>query len=143
MEYVYHIVTICVNETSWTHVWRLRSHYLGTGYDSDLLYHHHDLRGISTVVESVRGDAENLLQYKVKDGERLLLHIIPNQVPLIPGAAGGISHPWSLGGTKEMVKSVKLRMEVLNLGWSCLSTRSIQEKHIIRLENIVGVNLII
>jgi hypothetical protein len=34
MESVYHIVTIRVNETSWTHVWRLRSRYLGTGYDN-------------------------------------------------------------------------------------------------------------
>jgi hypothetical protein len=33
MEYVYHIVTIHVNETSWAHVWRLRSRYLETGYD--------------------------------------------------------------------------------------------------------------
>jgi hypothetical protein len=33
MESVYHIVTICVNETSWAHVWRLRSRYLGMGYD--------------------------------------------------------------------------------------------------------------
>jgi hypothetical protein len=35
MESVYHIVTIRVNETSWAHVWRLRSHYLGTGYDKE------------------------------------------------------------------------------------------------------------
>jgi hypothetical protein len=34
MESVYHIVTIRVNETSWAHVWRLRSRYLRTGYDS-------------------------------------------------------------------------------------------------------------
>jgi hypothetical protein len=34
MEYVYHIVTIRVNETSWAHVWRLRSLYLGTRYDT-------------------------------------------------------------------------------------------------------------
>jgi hypothetical protein len=34
MESVYHIVAICANETSWAHVWRLRSCYLGTGYDS-------------------------------------------------------------------------------------------------------------
>jgi ribonuclease HI len=34
MESGYHIVTIRVNETSWAHVWRLRSHYLGTGYDN-------------------------------------------------------------------------------------------------------------
>jgi hypothetical protein len=33
MESVYHIVTIRVNETSWAHVWTLRSRYLGTGYD--------------------------------------------------------------------------------------------------------------
>jgi hypothetical protein len=33
MESVYHIVTICVNETSWAHVWRLYSRYLRTGYD--------------------------------------------------------------------------------------------------------------
>jgi hypothetical protein len=33
MESVYHFVTIHVNETSWAHVWRLRSHYLGMGYD--------------------------------------------------------------------------------------------------------------
>jgi hypothetical protein len=33
MESGYHIVTIRVNETSWAHVWRLRSHYLGTRYD--------------------------------------------------------------------------------------------------------------
>jgi hypothetical protein len=30
----YDIVTIRVNETSWAHVWRLHSHYLGTGYDT-------------------------------------------------------------------------------------------------------------
>jgi hypothetical protein len=34
MESVYHIVTIRVNETSWAHVWRLRSHCLGTVYDT-------------------------------------------------------------------------------------------------------------
>jgi hypothetical protein len=34
MEFVYHIVAIRVNETSWAHVWRLRSRYLGTGYDT-------------------------------------------------------------------------------------------------------------
>jgi hypothetical protein len=34
MEYVYHIVAIRVNETSWAHVWRLRFRYLGMGYDS-------------------------------------------------------------------------------------------------------------
>jgi hypothetical protein len=34
MESVYHIITIHVNETSWAHVWRLRSLYLGMGYDS-------------------------------------------------------------------------------------------------------------
>jgi hypothetical protein len=33
MESVYHIVTIGVSETSWAHVWRLRSAYLGMGYD--------------------------------------------------------------------------------------------------------------
>jgi hypothetical protein len=33
MESVYHIVTIRVNETSWAHIWRLRSRYLGMGYD--------------------------------------------------------------------------------------------------------------
>jgi hypothetical protein len=33
MESVNHIITIRVNETSWAHVWRLRSLYLGTGYD--------------------------------------------------------------------------------------------------------------
>jgi hypothetical protein len=32
MESVYHIVTIRVNETSWEHVWRLRSRYIRTGY---------------------------------------------------------------------------------------------------------------
>jgi hypothetical protein len=35
MESVYQIVAICVNETSWAHVWRLRSRYLGTGYDTN------------------------------------------------------------------------------------------------------------
>jgi hypothetical protein len=33
MESVYHIVAISPNETSWAHVWRLRSCYLGTGCD--------------------------------------------------------------------------------------------------------------
>jgi hypothetical protein len=33
MESVYHIVTICVNKTSYAHVWRLHSRYLGMGYD--------------------------------------------------------------------------------------------------------------
>jgi uncharacterized membrane protein len=33
MESVYHFVTIRVNETSWAHVWRLRSRYLRMGYD--------------------------------------------------------------------------------------------------------------
>jgi hypothetical protein len=39
MESVYHILTIRVNETSWAHVWRLRSLYLGTGYDIRLGVH--------------------------------------------------------------------------------------------------------
>jgi hypothetical protein len=33
MESIYHIVAIRVNETSWAHVWRLHSHFLGMGYD--------------------------------------------------------------------------------------------------------------
>jgi hypothetical protein len=33
MESVYHIVAIRVNEISWAHIWRLRSRYLGMGYD--------------------------------------------------------------------------------------------------------------
>jgi hypothetical protein len=33
MESVYPIIAICVNETTWAHIWRLRSRYLGTGYD--------------------------------------------------------------------------------------------------------------
>jgi hypothetical protein len=37
MESVYHIVAICVNETSWAHAWRLRSRYLGMGYDTLLV----------------------------------------------------------------------------------------------------------
>jgi hypothetical protein len=37
MESVYHIVAICVNETSWAHVWRLHSRYLGIGYDTNEL----------------------------------------------------------------------------------------------------------
>jgi hypothetical protein len=37
MEYVYHIVTIRVNDTSWAHVWRLRSCYLRMGYDMSTL----------------------------------------------------------------------------------------------------------
>jgi hypothetical protein len=36
MESVYHFVTIHVNETSWAHVWRLRSRYLRIGYDTFL-----------------------------------------------------------------------------------------------------------
>jgi hypothetical protein len=39
MESVYHIVTIRVNKISCTHVWRLRSCYLGMGYDTRLLAH--------------------------------------------------------------------------------------------------------
>jgi hypothetical protein len=39
MESVYHFVTIHVNETSWAHVWRLRSRYLRTGYDKLGLVH--------------------------------------------------------------------------------------------------------
>jgi hypothetical protein len=41
----------------------------------DLLYHHHNLWGTTTAAKSVPGDAENLLQDKVKDGEMLLFHI--------------------------------------------------------------------
>jgi hypothetical protein len=33
MKSVYHVVAIHVSETSWAHVWRLRSCYLRTGYD--------------------------------------------------------------------------------------------------------------
>jgi hypothetical protein len=36
MESGYHIVTICVIWTSWAHVWRLRSLFLRTGYDTAL-----------------------------------------------------------------------------------------------------------
>jgi hypothetical protein len=34
MESIYPIVAIRVNETSWAHVWRLRSRYLRMGYDT-------------------------------------------------------------------------------------------------------------
>jgi hypothetical protein len=37
MESVYHNVTIRVNETSWAHIWRLRSRYLGMAYDTQVL----------------------------------------------------------------------------------------------------------
>jgi hypothetical protein len=37
MESVYHIVAIRVDETSWAHIWRLRSRYLRMGYDTDLV----------------------------------------------------------------------------------------------------------
>jgi hypothetical protein len=37
MESVYNIVAIRVHETSWAPVWRLRSCYLGTGYDNRAL----------------------------------------------------------------------------------------------------------
>jgi hypothetical protein len=37
MESIYRIVAIRVNETSWAHVWRLRSRYLGMGYDTFLV----------------------------------------------------------------------------------------------------------
>jgi hypothetical protein len=33
MAFVYRIVAIRMNETSWAHVWRLRFRYLGMGYD--------------------------------------------------------------------------------------------------------------
>jgi hypothetical protein len=46
MESVYHIVTIRVNETSWAHVWRFRSRYLGAGYDRK--FAQGDLGGILT-----------------------------------------------------------------------------------------------
>jgi hypothetical protein len=36
MESIYLIVTIHVNETSWAHIWRLCSLYLGMGYDINL-----------------------------------------------------------------------------------------------------------
>jgi hypothetical protein len=42
MESVYHIVAIRVNETSWAHVWRLHSRYLGTGYDTFGQWSEHD-----------------------------------------------------------------------------------------------------
>jgi hypothetical protein len=38
MESVYHSVTIRVNETSWAHVWRLRSCYLRTRFDREVAY---------------------------------------------------------------------------------------------------------
>jgi hypothetical protein len=41
MESVYHIVTIRVNETSWAHIWRLHSRYLGMGYDTSSTNLHH------------------------------------------------------------------------------------------------------
>jgi hypothetical protein len=48
MESVYHIVTIRVNETSWAHVWRLCSRYLGTGYDTRLLITQHEIETLRT-----------------------------------------------------------------------------------------------
>jgi hypothetical protein len=41
------------------------------------------------------------------------------------------------------VKSVQLGKEVLSLRRCCLGTRSIHEKHLLRLENVVSANLII
>jgi hypothetical protein len=49
MESVYHFVTIRVNETSWAHVWMLRSRYLGTGYDSKLREHVAEVEAIAPI----------------------------------------------------------------------------------------------
>jgi hypothetical protein len=58
MESVYHIVTIRVNETSWAHVWRLRSHYLRTGYDM-----------LATVLPSYAGDDAAGVTWSQRDVE--------------------------------------------------------------------------
>jgi hypothetical protein len=48
MEPVYHFVTIRVNETSWAHIWRLRSSYRGTGYDRWWSGHRQAELGVAT-----------------------------------------------------------------------------------------------
>jgi hypothetical protein len=51
MESVYHIVAIRVNETSWAHVWRLRSRYLRTGYDILFFFRYiHNFEGIISML---------------------------------------------------------------------------------------------
>jgi hypothetical protein len=102
----------------------------------DLLYHEHNLRGITIAAKSDPEDAKNLLQDEVKDREVLLLHIELNQVPLILGAGSSISNSWSQGGPEKMVKSVEIGNEVLHLWWMSHGTRSIHKVHLIWLDNI-------
>jgi hypothetical protein len=60
MESVYHIVAIRVNETSWAHLWRLRSLYLRTGYES---FHYVNRRVESELSENFQDiDFEDLEQ---------------------------------------------------------------------------------
>jgi hypothetical protein len=86
------------------------------------------------------GDVENLYQDLVKVSKWLLLLIVLDQVPLILRGHSGISNPWSQGGTKEAVKSVKLGQEVKNLQWVSLGTQSIHKVYLILLENPVSVD---
>jgi hypothetical protein len=106
----------------------------------DLLYHEHNLWGITIVVKCVPRNVDDLLQDEVKDGEEPLLHIELNQVPLILRASGSISNPRSQGGTEEAMKSVELWYEILSLWWMSNCTWSIHKVHLFWLENIESVN---
>jgi hypothetical protein len=57
MESIYHIVAIRVNETSWAHVWRLRSLYLGTGYDTKRS--HDSPQTLTGMKQNIAEDAAN------------------------------------------------------------------------------------
>jgi hypothetical protein len=85
MESVYHIVTIRVNETSWAHVWRLRFRYLGTGYDSVIIYERpttDHIRRIRHVVEAttLRWTFEGGTREATREALELLQHDAEKQM---------------------------------------------------------------
>jgi hypothetical protein len=84
MTYVYHIVTIRVNKTSWAHVWRLHFRYLGTGYDNDLGINYHP--GKANVVADALSQRSHVSQLVVdsmpfelcEEFDKLNLRVIAN-----------------------------------------------------------------
>jgi hypothetical protein len=68
MESVYHIVAVRVNETTWAHVCRLRSRYLGTGYDSK--------SSLTLTLALKQGSKSNMFQETKNNGPHHMIRLL-------------------------------------------------------------------
>jgi hypothetical protein len=126
MESVSHIVTIRVNETSWAHVWRLRSRYLGTGYNKYVAENLVTDKAAFNRIVLNHLDAVSTLDIRtVSEFPDVFLEELPGMPPdreiefvieLVPGATPIFKRPYRLAAN-QLAELKEQLQELLDKGY--------------------------